>query len=94
MSSSSISSSTDFDDEEDDEDLGISRKEERRLIEKARNRGIRVVSAFEGYAFDYGMRVGTSFFSLIILKFVIYHTHPFFHWLNSRHFFFFEQVTN
>jgi len=30
----------------------------RREIQKARDRGIRVVSAFEGYAFDYGLRTG------------------------------------
>ena len=47
------------DDEDDDE---ITDEEERMFFKKqtkmARDRGIHVVSAFEGYAFDYGMRVG------------------------------------
>lgn len=59
-----------LDDEwEEDEDLlggiGMSnqalsqqRREEKRAYEKALERGIRVVNAFEGYAFDYGMRPG------------------------------------
>lgn len=34
------------------------RKEKARAIAKASDRGIRVVTAFEGYAFDYGMRPG------------------------------------
>lgn len=53
----------DYEEEEDDdvdlEDLAV---EEREFLKKqtklARDRGIHVVSAFEGYAFDYGMRVG------------------------------------
>ena len=50
--------------EEDDDDEGLDeydlqvKKDRNRAIEKARSKGIRVVSAFEGYAFDYGMRVG------------------------------------
>lgn len=45
----------------DDEDAVITqqtRKEQLRAFQKAREKGIRVVNAFEGYAFDYGMRVG------------------------------------
>lgn len=45
----------------DDEDAAISqqtRKEQLRAFQKAKEKGIRVVNAFEGYAFDYGMRVG------------------------------------
>jgi C-terminal processing protease CtpA/Prc len=58
----------DGDDDDDDEDLlgvGMSsqslsqrRREELKAYEKAVARGIRVVNAFEGYAFDYGMRPG------------------------------------
>jgi len=47
--------------DEDEDDQGASFREriaERKLLEKVRNQGIRVVSAFEGYAYDYGMRVG------------------------------------
>lgn len=54
------SANTQEDDEEEDED-GFSLRErldQKKAIEKVRNQGIRVVSAFEGYAFDYGMRVG------------------------------------
>jgi carboxyl-terminal processing protease len=54
------STNTQDDDEEEDED-GFSLRErldQKKAIEKVRNQGIRVVSAFEGYAFDYGMRVG------------------------------------
>lgn len=47
----------------DDEDAAT-RKEEKREYEKAERQGIRVVSAFEGYAFDYGMRVGDKLFSI------------------------------
>lgn len=55
--STNSKTASDFDD--DDDDLSFqSRKEEKRFLAKARERGIRVVSAFEGYAFDYGMRVG------------------------------------
>ena len=46
----------------DDEDLDEMELENKIKLEKAREKvrknGIRVVSAFEGYAFDYGMRVG------------------------------------
>jgi carboxyl-terminal processing protease len=58
MSTSSVTSSDLDDDEDDDEFLLQSRREEKRALQKAKDRGIRVVSAFEGYAFDYGMRVG------------------------------------
>ncbi|KAL7576036.1 hypothetical protein ACA910_000823 [Epithemia clementina (nom. ined.)] len=44
-------------DEEDEFDL-LERKREERLRSKAQKQGIRVVNAFENYAFDYGMRVG------------------------------------
>eukprot|EP00557_Chaetoceros_sp_GSL56_P006788 CAMPEP_0176494668 /NCGR_PEP_ID=MMETSP0200_2-20121128/10232_1 /TAXON_ID=947934 /ORGANISM="Chaetoceros sp., Strain GSL56" /LENGTH=804 /DNA_ID=CAMNT_0017892467 /DNA_START=3205 /DNA_END=5616 /DNA_ORIENTATION=+ len=57
------------DDDDDDGDLlegfGMSsqalsqkRRDEQKAYEKAVERGIRVVNAFEGYAFDYGMRPG------------------------------------
>ncbi len=62
--SSSSSSGIVLDDDEDDEDvindaferarIAKRRKEEQRAAE----RGIRVVNAFEGYAFDYGLRPG------------------------------------
>jgi carboxyl-terminal processing protease len=55
--STNSKTASDFDDDDDDFSLQ-SRKEEKRQLSKARERGIRVVSAFEGYAFDYGMRVG------------------------------------
>jgi carboxyl-terminal processing protease len=49
-------------DELEDYDEGEFDAEERSFLRKqsqmARDRGIHVVSAFEGYAFDYGMRVG------------------------------------
>lgn len=44
-------------DDDDDEDT-MSYAEEQRQLAKARQQGIRVVSAFEGYAFDYGLRPG------------------------------------
>lgn len=49
----------DFDGDEDDlyDDLQ-SRKKLDSLYQKAREKGVRVVAAFEGYAYDYGMRVG------------------------------------
>ena len=40
---------------EDDDDDQV---EELKLMEKVQKQGIQVVAAFEGYAFDYGMRVG------------------------------------
>ena len=47
---------------EDDDDIdyvSLERDaEEKKAIKRAREKGIRVVTAFEGYAFDYGMRVG------------------------------------
>jgi len=46
-----------LDEDDDDQDASI-RNAERKLLERVRNQGIRVVSAFEGYAYDYGMRVG------------------------------------
>lgn len=50
----------------DEEDLEINQNNKERLkaLEKAKNKGIRVVSAFEGYAFDYGMRVGDKLVSV------------------------------
>jgi carboxyl-terminal processing protease len=42
----------------EDEDAFAARLEDQREYDKAERHGIRVVSAFEGYAFDYGMRVG------------------------------------
>lgn len=46
-----------YDDSDDIEDMA-SRKETMKAYEKAVAKGIRVVNAFEGYAFDYGMRPG------------------------------------
>jgi len=48
------------DDEDDEEDKYIKqrRKELLKSLAKAQDKGIQVVSAFEGYAFDYGMRTG------------------------------------
>lgn len=50
----------DIDDEDDEEDKFSKqkRKDQMKAIAKAQGKGIRVVSAFEGYAFDYGMRTG------------------------------------
>ncbi|GKY94357.1 hypothetical protein MPSEU_000401600 [Mayamaea pseudoterrestris] len=48
-STDEISSESDADDTDD---------KLRNVMAKAQERGIRVVSAFEGYAFDYGLRVG------------------------------------
>ena len=51
--------STDLEDEDDDDEIAFrNRREERRAIQRAKERGIRVITAFEGYAFDYGLRVG------------------------------------
>lgn len=48
-----------FLDETEEQDASFQdRIEKRKALQKAKERGIRVVSAFEGYAFDYGMRVG------------------------------------
>mmetsp|Transcript_16391 Transcript_16391/g.24797 ORF Transcript_16391/g.24797 Transcript_16391/m.24797 type:complete len:775 (-) Transcript_16391:231-2555(-) len=49
--------------DEDDEDEQ-DRRDEMKEIKKARENGIRVVQAFEGYAFDYGMRVGDKLVSI------------------------------
>ncbi len=53
-------SGNDVDDEDDEEEKYIKqrRKEQLKALAKAQDKGIRVVSAFEGYAFDYGMRTG------------------------------------
>jgi len=50
----------DVDDEDDEEEKFVKqkRKEQLRALAKAQDKGITVVSAFEGYAFDYGMRTG------------------------------------
>jgi len=45
-------------DDDFDDDLAQTRRERAQELDRARRQGIRVVSAFEGYAFDYGMRVG------------------------------------
>lgn len=47
-----------FDDDIEGSEWVKRRSEERKAAERARGRGIRVVNAFEGYAFDYGMRTG------------------------------------
>jgi len=44
--------------EDMDEDMIRERKEKKKYLKKAREQGIRVISAMEGYAFDYGMRPG------------------------------------
>lgn len=62
---SSSSAMDDADDDDDDEGLTLQdRLSQRKQLEKARERGIRVVSAFEGYAYDYGMRVGDKLLSI------------------------------
>lgn len=52
----------------DQEDIDEIVKENQIKLQKARekikNKGIRVMSAFEGYAFDYGMRVGDKLLSV------------------------------
>ena len=55
-----LDSDMDYDGDEDDDDYDsmAARRDNRRMLQKMKNKGIRVVSAFEGYAFDYGMRVG------------------------------------
>ena len=65
-SSSPVTSSV-VDEDDDDEEDGLSLRDrltQRKQIEKAKERGIRVVSAFEGYAYDYGMRVGDKLLSI------------------------------
>lgn len=54
----SVIAADDEDDYDDDEEDSQDKLERQRAVQKAQERGIRVVSAFEGYAFDYGMRVG------------------------------------
>lgn len=51
---------TEDEDPDDEEERMVSQNREDQLkaLTKAQEKGIRVVSAFEGYAFDYGMRVG------------------------------------
>ena len=60
-SSSNLQASGDYsldaDEDEDDDDVAFRQMQDRQM-ERARNQGIRVVSAMEGYAFDYGLRVG------------------------------------
>lgn len=53
----SMNSMDDPEDEEEAENLQ-NRRNQFKAYEKAKQKGIRVVNAFEGYAFDYGMRVG------------------------------------
>lgn len=47
-------------DEDDEEERLVMQKQndQLRALNKAQEKGIRVISAFEGYAFDYGMRIG------------------------------------
>ena len=47
-----------LDSPEDDEETLAEKAELRRAEKRARLNGVRVVNAFEGYAYDYGMRVG------------------------------------
>lgn len=54
-------------DEDEDDDMDVAEEDRtfrKKLTQIARDRGIRVVSAFEGYAFDYGMRVGDRLVSI------------------------------
>jgi carboxyl-terminal processing protease len=55
-----VDNGNDIDDEDDEEAKFIKRrrKEQLKALAKAQDKGIQVVSAFEGYAFDYGMRTG------------------------------------
>jgi len=55
-----VDNRNDIDDEDDEEDRYMKqrRKEQLKALAKAQDKGIRVISAFEGYAFDYGMRTG------------------------------------
>ena len=53
-SSSTSSSPVASEGDDDDDQVSLQDKlEERKLLKLARERGIRVLSAFEGYAFDY-----------------------------------------
>jgi C-terminal processing protease CtpA/Prc len=46
-------------DGQDDDDISFDQRiQEQLAFQKVKEKGIRVVSAFEGYAFDYGLRVG------------------------------------
>jgi carboxyl-terminal processing protease len=45
-------------DDENDEEENDFQRQQRLELNKARRNGIRVVNAFEGYAYDYGLRVG------------------------------------
>eukprot|EP00522_Entomoneis_paludosa_P009693 CAMPEP_0172450700 /NCGR_PEP_ID=MMETSP1065-20121228/8946_1 /TAXON_ID=265537 /ORGANISM="Amphiprora paludosa, Strain CCMP125" /LENGTH=888 /DNA_ID=CAMNT_0013202515 /DNA_START=438 /DNA_END=3104 /DNA_ORIENTATION=- len=47
-----------MDDDSEDADDALVRQQEQRLTARMQQKGIRVVNAFENYAFDYGMRVG------------------------------------
>lgn len=58
-----IDDSQGADDEEEQAQIQ-KRKEQAKAYEKVKEKGIRVVSAFEGYAFDYGMRVGDRLVSV------------------------------
>ena len=63
--SNSISSGDDIGIDGDDyEDTLKERMERKKALKKARENGIRVVSAFEGYAFDYGMRSGDKLIAI------------------------------
>jgi len=55
-----VENRNDIEDEDDEEDKYTKQKKKEQLkaLAKAQDKGIRVVSAFEGYAFDYGMRTG------------------------------------
>ncbi len=72
-SSNFADNGNELDDEDDEEQKYIKqkRKEQLKALAKAQDKGIRVVSAFEGYAFDYGMRTGdrlTKVDDLIVQK--------------------------
>ena len=54
-----VSADDDLDeDDEEEREMMAKKQEQAKAIAKAQSKGIRVVSAFEGYAYDYGMRVG------------------------------------
>ena len=56
MSSSNAGAAVE--EEEEDDEMDEFQMQQRKELNKARKNGIRVVNAFEGYAFDYGLRVG------------------------------------
>lgn len=60
ISSNAFDELEDYDEDEDEEDRIFRQKQ----TQKARDRGIHVVQAFEGYAFDYGLRVGDKLVSI------------------------------